>query len=223
MGMRVVPAGVSCASSWTRNAGCSSREMVERRRSTDGCRSRLDFEHDLEIREDDVLSGAGSGAEAGSGSAVERWSVAGIQRRVAAAAACGMWSGCRWGRLIRRWWSGCGEMVVHRSCGAMRAGGGCDGSGRAGGGYAARGRGWGARSAAVTITGGERAERDGVGWSVPKQDLIAGVQVLLETGSAADCAGDEGGGSAGEGIAGYAVGAGTVGTGAAGRGRVWGA
>jgi len=39
---------------------------------------------------------------------------------------------------------------------------------------------------AVTITGGERQHHhssgSGAGWSVPKQDLIAGVQVLLERG-----------------------------------------
>jgi len=33
---------------------------------------------------------------------------------------------------------------------------------------------------AVTITGGEKAARSGDGWSVPKKDLMAGVQVLLE-------------------------------------------
>jgi hypothetical protein len=44
----------------------------------------------------------------------------------------------------------------------------------------------GCEISAVTITGGERAHSlHGVGgkaWSVPKQDLIAGVQVLLERG-----------------------------------------
>jgi hypothetical protein len=39
----------------------------------------------------------------------------------------------------------------------------------------------------VTITGGERELQNGsfagvTKWSVPKQDLIAGVQVLLEKG-----------------------------------------
>jgi hypothetical protein len=33
---------------------------------------------------------------------------------------------------------------------------------------------------AVTITGGDRAVQRGSDWSVPKRDLIAGVQVLLE-------------------------------------------
>jgi hypothetical protein len=32
----------------------------------------------------------------------------------------------------------------------------------------------------VTITGGEKAHRSGSAWSVPKQDLMAAVQVLLE-------------------------------------------
>jgi hypothetical protein len=32
----------------------------------------------------------------------------------------------------------------------------------------------------VTITGGEKAVQSAGGWSVPKTDLIAGVQVLLE-------------------------------------------
>jgi hypothetical protein len=32
----------------------------------------------------------------------------------------------------------------------------------------------------VTITGGEKAHRSGSAWSVPKQDLMASVQVLLE-------------------------------------------
>ena len=36
---------------------------------------------------------------------------------------------------------------------------------------------------AVTITSGERANETGSGWNVPKQDLIAGVQVLLERGA----------------------------------------
>jgi hypothetical protein len=35
---------------------------------------------------------------------------------------------------------------------------------------------------AVTITGGEREHQTGHGWSVPKQDLISGLQVLLERG-----------------------------------------
>ena len=33
---------------------------------------------------------------------------------------------------------------------------------------------------AVTITGGEREHKNGMTWSVPKRDLIAGVQVLME-------------------------------------------
>jgi hypothetical protein len=33
---------------------------------------------------------------------------------------------------------------------------------------------------AVTITGGERMNQHATGWNVPKQDLMAGVQVLLE-------------------------------------------
>jgi hypothetical protein len=36
--------------------------------------------------------------------------------------------------------------------------------------------------AAVTITGGERQRQSGGVWNVPKRDLIAGVQVLLERG-----------------------------------------
>src|SRR5665213_3322812 len=35
---------------------------------------------------------------------------------------------------------------------------------------------------AVTITGGERQHQAGSAWSVPKQDLVAAVQVLLERG-----------------------------------------
>ena len=35
---------------------------------------------------------------------------------------------------------------------------------------------------AVSITGGERENQSGSGWNVPKRDLIAGVQVLLERG-----------------------------------------
>src|SRR6202050_5512274 len=34
--------------------------------------------------------------------------------------------------------------------------------------------------ATVTITGGERQHQKGYAWSVPKRDLLAGVQVLLE-------------------------------------------
>jgi hypothetical protein len=44
----------------------------------------------------------------------------------------------------------------------------------------------GCEISAVTITGGERAHSyqgaGGAGWNVPKQDLIAGVQVLMERG-----------------------------------------
>jgi threonine dehydrogenase-like Zn-dependent dehydrogenase len=40
----------------------------------------------------------------------------------------------------------------------------------------------GGEMAAVTITGGERESQHGQSWSVPKRDLIAGVQVLLEKG-----------------------------------------
>jgi hypothetical protein len=36
--------------------------------------------------------------------------------------------------------------------------------------------------AAVTITSGERESQSGQAWSVPKRDLIAGVQLLLEQG-----------------------------------------
>jgi hypothetical protein len=34
----------------------------------------------------------------------------------------------------------------------------------------------------VTITGGNAARRDGSGWTVPKRDLVASVQVLLDQG-----------------------------------------
>ena len=45
-----------------------------------------------------------------------------------------------------------------------------------------RGAGLNCEVCAVTITGGERENQSGSEWSVPKQDLIAGVQVLLERG-----------------------------------------
>jgi hypothetical protein len=45
-----------------------------------------------------------------------------------------------------------------------------------------RSAGLGCGLAAVTITGGDRETRTGEGWSVPKRDLIAGVQVRLERG-----------------------------------------
>jgi hypothetical protein len=45
-----------------------------------------------------------------------------------------------------------------------------------------RGAGLGCELAAVTITGGERESLNGNVWSVPKRDLIAGVQLLLEQG-----------------------------------------
>jgi hypothetical protein len=35
---------------------------------------------------------------------------------------------------------------------------------------------------AVTITGGERESQQGMNWSVPKRDLMAGLQVMLEQG-----------------------------------------
>jgi len=40
----------------------------------------------------------------------------------------------------------------------------------------------GCELAAVTITGGERESQNGSVWSVPKRDLIAGVQLVLEQG-----------------------------------------
>ena len=47
-----------------------------------------------------------------------------------------------------------------------------------------RGAGLGCEITAVTITGGEREQQErGLSVSVPKRDLIAGVQVLLEQGS----------------------------------------
>ncbi len=36
---------------------------------------------------------------------------------------------------------------------------------------------------AVTITGGPRASRSDGGWTVPKRDLVVGLEVMLETGS----------------------------------------
>jgi hypothetical protein len=45
-----------------------------------------------------------------------------------------------------------------------------------------RGAGLGCELSAVTITGGERESQNGGVWSVPKRDLIAGVQILLEQG-----------------------------------------
>ena len=35
---------------------------------------------------------------------------------------------------------------------------------------------------AVTITGGEKASQHSLGWNVPKQDLVGGLQLLLEQG-----------------------------------------
>ncbi len=43
-----------------------------------------------------------------------------------------------------------------------------------------RGAGLGCEVTAVFITGGSGERRQGSGWCVPKQDLLAGVQVLLE-------------------------------------------
>ena len=45
-----------------------------------------------------------------------------------------------------------------------------------------QGAGLGSRLTAVTITGGEEAHGSGEKWSVPKRDLLTGVEVLLETG-----------------------------------------
>src|SRR5271165_2718 len=45
-----------------------------------------------------------------------------------------------------------------------------------------RNAGMGCELTAVTMTGGERERFDGRGWNVPKQNLISGVQVLLEQG-----------------------------------------
>ena len=48
-------------------------------------------------------------------------------------------------------------------------------------GAAANGQ-WGCDVSAVVITAGERASKQGNRWSVPKRDLLAGVQMLLERG-----------------------------------------
>jgi hypothetical protein len=45
-----------------------------------------------------------------------------------------------------------------------------------------RGAGLGCDLTAVTITGGEREVQQGMNWSVPKRDLMAGLQVSLERG-----------------------------------------
>ncbi len=51
-----------------------------------------------------------------------------------------------------------------------------------------RGAGLGCEITAVTITGGERERRGGGPWaSVPKRDLLAGVQVALGNGKIPDC------------------------------------
>ncbi len=43
--------------------------------------------------------------------------------------------------------------------------------------------GLGCELAAVTITGSQRATREGGEWHVPKRELVVGLQVMLETGS----------------------------------------
>ena len=98
----------------------------------------------------------------------------------------GMWSGCRWVRRIRRWWSGCGGLCEHAELRGQCA-------------LAVDATGVGApvvemlRAAGLSceIEGGDdygrrAGESDRSGWNVPKQDLIAGVQVLLEQGRAED-------------------------------------
>jgi hypothetical protein len=45
-----------------------------------------------------------------------------------------------------------------------------------------QGAGMGGRMTAVTITGGEEAHGSGERWSVPKKDLLTGVEVMLESG-----------------------------------------
>ena len=176
-----------CASSWTDGTAVFGRDLVERRwTSRCSAHDRMPLIDGRE-RGGHVLCGAGSGAEAGSygdGGGGEGGAVAAvIRRRSSTGCWCGMWSGCRWGRRIRGWWSGCG-----RCCEMPELRGECalvvDATGvgapvvemlRA-----AR---LGCEIAAVTITGGEKAKRRaGAGWNVPKQDLIAGVQVLLERG-----------------------------------------
>ena len=94
---------------------------------------------------------------------------------------CGIWSGCRWGRRIRRWWSGCGRWCGRGTARAVRGGGGCDGSGGSGGGSAAGGAA-GLRGGGGDDHGRGAGEPERAAWSVPKRDLIAGVQVLLEQG-----------------------------------------
>ena len=107
-----------------------------------------------------------------------------------------MWSGLRWGRRIRWWWSGCG-----RWCGSSEVRGHCA--------LVVDATGVGApvvdmlRAARLgcEMSGGDDygrgagAARPGGVWNVPKRDLMAGVQVLLEQGRVEDCARDAGGGA----------------------------
>jgi hypothetical protein len=57
----------------------------------------------------------------------------------------------------------------------------------------------------VTITGGDQQHRNGTAWSVPKRDLIAVVQVLLERKRIEAGTGAAGIGGAGAGVDRYAV------------------
>jgi len=66
-----------------------------------------------------------------------------------------------------------------------------------------RSAGLGCDLTAVTMTGGERERFDGRGWNVPKQNLISGVQVLLEQSELKIARGMR---EAGEGVDGYAGG-----------------
>ena len=86
-----------------------------------------------------------------------------------------------------------------------------------------RGSSIGGSVVAVKITGGERATRAGNEWHVPKGDLMAGLQVVLEKGElpiARRLKEDRG---AGAGVDGYAGDDGRKWQGADGRGWVWAA
>ncbi len=76
----------------------------------------------------------------------------------------------------------------------------------------------GCELAAVSITGGDRERYAGGVWNVPKKDLMAGLQVLLERGVANRARSGSCGGAA-EGVDGCEGGDGRRGQGADGRGR----
>ena len=127
----------------------------------------------------------------------------GVQARGRASWWCGLWSECGWGRLITE----VVRRVVEVARNGLLAGARRLVVDATGVGLpvvdmlrAARP---GCEIAPVLITGGATQRYDGRMWHVPKVDLLAGLQGMLERGELKIARQDEGVGDAGAGVGGW--------------------